>query len=86
MMIIAILSSVDHSISNYYDKSRVVSRIKNGNELVRGEKLALKSDEFKSAIYVCQTWQLMSVKFRGRKSRCSLFFVIAAAKLDYENL
>ena len=36
MMIIAILESVDHSITvdNYYDKSRVVSRIKNGNEVV----------------------------------------------------
>ena len=35
-MIIAILESVDHSITvdNYYDKSRVVSRIKNGNEVV----------------------------------------------------
>ena len=40
---------------------------------------ALKSDEFKSAIYVCQTWQLMSVKFRGEKSSSNMKYTAALA-------
>ena len=71
-----------------------MSSIKNGNEVVRGwcedwhsmlaltaalsRGSALKSDEFKSAIYVCQTWQLMSVKFRGEKSSSSSMKYTAA--------
>ena len=42
---------------------------------------ALKSDEFKSAIYVCQTWQLMSVKFRGEKSSSSKRYEVYSSKL-----
>ena len=75
----------------------VVSSIKNGNELVHGwcedwhsmlaltaalsRGSALKSDEFKSAIYVCQTWQLMSVKFRGEKSSSSKRYEVYSSKL-----